>query len=151
MDLQEAARKFADADGVFRRRLQSGIRSAANVAADRARERILAAESHHDGTLRAVIAGSVAVHSRVSGEAMSAAVSSEERRMPPEKLNLNAYANARNARWRRWRHPTFGHEPWVPQDWPSAAGWLDDAVLEAGPEVRRQIESALNDLARYLP
>ena len=112
----------------------------------------MAAESHHDGTLRGAIAASVNVGSRITTEGAAARIASSGSRMPPGEENLAAYANRGS-----WRHPVFGDAthggfagPWVRQDWPSARGWFFDGVKENEPVVRREIIAALDDLTSHL-
>jgi hypothetical protein len=48
----------------------------------------------------------------------------------------------------QFRHPVFGHEPWVPQK--IEAGWFTRPAEAAAPVARREILRALDDVAREL-
>lgn len=47
------------------------------------------------------------------------------------------------------RHPVFGNrEVWVDQDVPS--GWFDDPIRESAPEIRRDLERAMESVAEQV-
>lgn len=146
---RQLADRLRTAEPVLARSLRTEFRRAANVAADRARGRILAAASHSDGSLRAAIAASVSVRAGASRSGFGAEIRSDGRRMPPGEQNLAAYANSRG-RYRRWRHPVFGRDRWVSQEWPSAAGWFDDTLDEGVAEYQAAARRAMDDVRRYL-
>lgn len=58
-------------------------------------------------------------------------------------------SNARLAnREGRFRHPVFGNRStWVDQPVPGAKGWFDRVWEESAPEVRDQLEKAIQDVA----
>lgn len=143
------ADRLRSAPPVLARELRNEFRRAATVAADRAKGRILAAASHHDGELRAAIAASVGVRAGASRSGFGAEVRSEGTRMPPGQQNLAAYANGRG-RYSRWRHPVWGHDRWVSQEWPSARGWFDDTIEDGAPEYRAAVARAMDRVRAYL-
>lgn len=58
-------------------------------------------------------------------------------------------SNARLANTRGvFRHPVFGNRgAWVDQPVPGANGWFDRVWEESAPEVRKQLEKAMQDVA----
>jgi hypothetical protein len=122
--------------------------------ADEAKRRILAAETHHPGDLRAEIAATVSTRGRVTQSGVSAEIKSDGKLMPPGKQNLPAYANAGASKWRRWRHPVYQTErnpdTWVSQEWPSARGWLDQTVKDESQRFSDAVRAAIDETAAYL-
>lgn len=145
---RQLADRLKTADPVLQRRLRAEFRRLAQDAADNARRRILAAASHHDGTLRGEIAGSVSVRAGASRSGFGAEIRSDGAKVPGFPTGPS-YANARG-RYSRWRHPVWGHDRWVSQFWPSARGWFDDGIGDKAPEGYAAIRRAMDDIKRYL-
>lgn len=148
---RRAVDELAGAPAELAKALRKQYRAAARQAALRAQARIRGATSRHPGDLREHIAATVTtnVTQRATG-GVTATISSLESRMPPGEKNLPAYANAGSRRWRRWRHPVWGHDRWVSQDWASARGWFDATLQAERGNFEEATRKALDDLAARL-
>jgi hypothetical protein len=151
------ARRLANGNAELTRHLRDEFRRAADQVAGEARRKILAADTKHPGALRAQIAATVSVRGRVTQSGFSAEIKSDGKLMPPGKQNLPAYANAGTSRWRHWNHPVYARagQPrdewtWRPQEWPSAAGWLDQAVQDNAQAFSDAVTAAIDETSRYL-
>lgn len=148
---RELARRLKDAPRELTRELRSEMKKAAEPAAERARRAILGAESHHAGSLRADIAKTVSTSSSVRpGTGVQVVIKSDGTKMPPGEGNLPAYADGTRGRFKRWRHPTYGHDPWVQQSWASAHGWFDTSIRKELDRFAKAAEDACNAVARKL-
>jgi hypothetical protein len=152
-----AARRLANGNRELTRHLRDEFARAAQKVAAEAERKILAAGTHHPGMLRAEIAGTVSVRGRVTRSGFSAEIRSDGTLMPPGKQNLPAYANAGQARWRRWKHPVYARSDqardewtWVTQEWPSARGWLDQTVRDEAQRFSAAVQAAVDETQRYL-
>jgi hypothetical protein len=50
----------------------------------------------------------------------------------------------------RIQHPVFGRKPVVVQYDPDLKGYFDKPLAESGPQIQRQVESAMNDFIRKI-
>lgn len=141
--------RLRDAGPVLSRRLRDALRKAGKDAAGKSQQRIRSAFTSHGGELRAEIAATMTVTPHIRRAGADVVIRSVGRRMPEGKTNLPAYANA-GPKWQRWRHPVYGQDRWVSQDWPSARGWFDDTLRGQAVPVGRQLEQALDDAVREL-
>jgi hypothetical protein len=104
-ELKLTAARLKEATPAVRRDFRRNMRSAGDPAVKAARKSILSMPSHHDGTLRKEIAGTVStsvgapVRSGVRVEVVS-----DGRKMPAGKQNLNGYTEQPQG----WNHPVFG-------------------------------------------
>lgn len=153
---RDAARRLANGDKELIKHFKDEFGKAAQQVADKAKRKILAAESHHPGSLRAEIATTVTARGRYTATGFSAEIKSDGKLMPAGKQNLPAYANAGQSRWRRWRHPVWGpternpDPAWVSQDWESAHGWLDQTVQDNSRQFTDAVQAAIDETQRYL-
>lgn len=151
-----AARRIANGAPELARHLKDQFARAAQEVADKAKRKILEADTRHPGTLRAEIAATVSVRGRKTQAGVQAEIRSDGKLMPPGKQNLPALANAGTSRWRRWHHPVYGptenrpDPPWVSQDWPSAHGWLDQTVRDEAERFSQAVSAAVDETSRYL-
>jgi hypothetical protein len=142
---RRVAGRLAGAGRELDAELRAEYRKASRAAARKTQDRIRAAASRHDGALRAEIAATVIFSTRVRGGGMTATISSLGTRMPAGKRNLAAYANAG-----AWRHPVYGRDVWVRQEWGSAAGWFDATLRAEQEHFAEATRRALGNLAARL-
>jgi hypothetical protein len=151
---RDMALRLARGGAELNRHLQNEFTRAATLAAARTQAKILGASTRHPGALRAQIAATVSARARTGTYGVQAEIRSAGSRMPAGEKNLPAYANAGQARWRRWRHPVYqtarNPDTWVTQDWPSAHGWFDDTIRAAAPSFTAAAETAIRQTSAYL-
>lgn len=157
--LKDAPRKLV-------RDLRRQYKQAADEAAGKAKEAILAASSEHPGSLRAEIAATLTTSTRLRGDGLVAEIDSRGTLMPPGKEMLPAYADAETPRYTRWRHPVYGRGAaglagrqlyvqrkgwtWVVQEWPSARGWFTGTLQGEANRFAEAAQKAMDDIAREL-
>lgn len=140
--------RLSEASQAMVKELRAQYRQAARQAAGKTQDKIRGASSHHAGGLRERIAGTVTSSVQQRGEGIVARISSVGSRMPEGQENLNAYADG-SAR-RPWRHPVWGHDRWVGQDWPSARGWFTGTLRDEQENFADAARQALDTLAAKL-
>lgn len=148
MQDRAAAARLSEAPRELAKELRGEYLQAARRAAARTQDRIRAAESRHAGGLRGRLAGTVTSSVRQRGDGIQARIASVGARMPAGEENLNAYADGSSRR--PWRHPTFGHEPWKAQEWPSARGWFTGTLRREQERFADAARQALDTLAAKL-
>lgn len=108
----------------------------------KASERLKTRTQQHAG-LRATVARAVSAKVSSGARSSSLRVTAAQAKMPPSQRKLPRHLNTG-----RWRHPTFGREPWVTQTAPPA--WFDDAMSETGPRVRDRAITIVGDYIEKL-
>lgn len=161
---RDALRRLGDVPTVMARELKTSLGKAADKAARKTRQHIMAAGSHHPGDLRREIANTVTSTEKLRADGASVTIKSLGQRMPGGKSKLNAYSDA-HWPYQRWRHPVFGrpgHEfsslesglghgrgwTWVTQEWPSARGWFTDTLTGEHDRFLAAAQAALDETAR---
>lgn len=95
--------------------------------------------------LRKAVARATAATASATGNRAAVRVRARQAAMPPSQRKLPRHLNRG-----KWRHPTFGQEPWVTQQ--VKPGWFDDPARRRGPRVREAghavVIEILHDLAR---
>jgi hypothetical protein len=154
---RDAARRLSNGGRELTRHLRDEFAQAAGEVAKKTQARILAADSRHPGPLRSQIAATVTVRGRVTQSGASAEIKSDGEKMPDREWNLGAYANARSARWRRWRHPVYARSDqprsewtWVSQTWLTAEGWFDDTIKAHAQDFSDAVRVAVEETTAYL-
>ncbi len=97
-------------------------------------------KAHGGSGLRETVARATSAKVSTGARSSSLRVRAAQAKMPPSQRALPRYLNRG-----RWRHPTFGHDPWVEQTTPPA--WFDDAMEAKGPAVR---DAAVEMVAEYI-
>lgn len=100
----------------------------------------LKTKAHKGSGLRASVARTVSAKVSAAAGSSSLRVRAERAKMPPSQRKLPNHLNTG-----RWRHPTFGREPWVTQTAPP--GWFNRAMETTGPEVR---DKAIAVIGNYI-
>lgn len=161
-EMRRLAGRLKTADAELRRQLRKALRDAAGPVTGAVREAIAASPSKHDGTLRGETARTVSASVSVAGSRVTLAIVSRGSLMPDGKGNLPAYLNDD----KRWKHPVFGRPlaeieaqvtgkghgrgwTWVKQS-SHAVGWFDKTIAGRAPDLRRSVESAMDETARKL-
>lgn len=158
-ELAALSRRLRDAGrGDLRRQLDSRIRSAARplvtdlkqtvrtlpVSGSRGggglqRARHLA--SANPRGLRESIAAAVQLQVRATGRYGGVRIRVDRQQLPPKQRTLPGHLDTG-----RWRHPTFGHRPWVTQA--ARPGWWTQTVRRRTPAMTAQVRRVLDDIAR---
>lgn len=81
--------------------------------------------------LRATVARTVKPSVSTGGRSASVTIKSRSSLMPVDQRRLPMHMNRG-----RWRHPTFGDDPWVVQV--VTPGWFDKPARRGGPRVRQR-------------
>lgn len=144
-ELRRLAAQLRTADPKLRRNLVSAMRKAAGPVVKATQDAILDSPSKHDGTLRREVAKTVSSAISTAGSQVTLNIISSGSRMPEGKENLPAYLNDAT----RWRHPVFGHEPWVPQS-SRAEGWFDQTISGQARDLQAAVQGAMDETARQL-
>lgn len=161
-EMKRLAARLRDADKVLRKELRKALTEASDPVVGAVREAIQASPSKHDGTLRGEVARTVSASVGTSGSQVTLAIVSRGSKMPEGKGNLPSYLNDD----KRWKHPVFGRAiaeieaqvggrghgrgwTWVKQS-SHAGGWFDQTISGRAPELRRSVESAMDETARKL-
>lgn len=148
-DLRRLVRALnKESDGAeLRRDLVSGLKAAAEPAAQAARGSILSMTANglvqKEPGLRASVAAAVKVQVRTGGKQAGVFVVATKTRMPRGFRNAPKRLNARN-----WRHPVFTPERWVTQT--GKPGWFDNAMDSAVPAAQRAASDALDNVAERI-
>src|SRR5215469_18941240 len=127
-EMRALSARLRGADPKLRAALRRRMNGAAKPLTDKVKDSIMAMESHHDGTLRREIAGTVVSRVSMAGAGVQLTISSLGARMPEGKTNLPAETD----RARGWGHPVFErhavirhrrHWTWVRQH--GKPGWFE--------------------------
>jgi hypothetical protein len=130
--------KVVDKD--LRKELNKGIRTAAKPLIKDARASARSGRLPDAGGLASRIAKtSMRVQTR-TGDDAGVSIIAGKRRGAARDLNDNG----------RFRHPVFGRESFVDQSVPGARGWFHDPMRAGAPAVRKDIEAAMDSVARQL-
>lgn len=109
-----------------------------------AKANVLAIPVKRNRGLRAAIAHSIVVRSRLTGRAIAVTIKADRTRMPPGQQNLPYYMEG----WSRWRHPVFGDdEVWVQQD---PHPYFKPAIEHHLPDVQAAVLAAVEETATQL-
>jgi|SRR5882724_5060780 len=161
-EMKRLAARLKTADAELRKNLRKALTEAAGPVVGAVHEAIQASPSKHDGTLRGEAAATVSSSVSITGSGVTLAIVSRGSLMPEGKGNLPAYLNDD----RRWKHPVFGRPlaeieaqvtgrghgrgwTWVKQS-SRATGWFDRTIASRAPDLRRAVESAMDETARKL-
>jgi hypothetical protein len=93
--------------------------------------------------LRESIARAVQMQVRTTGRFGGVRIRVDRRQLPPAQRTLPGHLDEG-----RWRHPTFGHRPWVTQT--ARPGWWTQTVRRNTPRMQAQIRRVLDDIARRI-
>lgn len=143
------------ADGKDRAKvLRRELREVAKPFVPKLRSAIRALPSHGESarrgrmSLRAQLARSVTLQIRTSGRRAGVSVFMNPRKMPTGMKALPMYMEATPG-YTRWRHPDFGHDPWMTQRphpyFTRATGSVDQMV---GRAANRVVEATATDLEK---
>lgn len=95
-------------------------------------------------SLRDAAARGVQAKVSVAGPKAGARIRIDPRHFPDSQKTLPAYLDGSKP---RWRHPTYGHSPWVMQ---RPHPYFDRTIRPHVPRVRQEMQQVLDDVARIL-
>lgn len=116
VSLRTVARRLREADKVQAAEFRRNLRAAAAPMVPAVRAAIAALPSKQEGPrageLRAAMSKATKLYIRTSGRLTGVVVMVDGSKMPSGQRSLPAYEEGTKP---RWRHPTFGHDPWKDQ------------------------------------
>jgi hypothetical protein len=102
-----------------------------------------AMSSRASGGLRDAIARAVQQKTSLSGQSVGVRLRVDSTKMPADQRSLPAMLEGITP----WRHPTFGHEPWVPQE---AHPYFYKTITPHLDQVENEVAQVLNDVAKAI-
>jgi hypothetical protein len=159
-ELAALARRLKDAGrGDLRRQLDSRLRSAARPLVNDLRQAVRTTpvtgarggggrqRARHQASdnpvgLRESIARAITMQVRATGRFGGVRIRVDRQQLPPSQRTLPGHLDSG-----RWRHPTFGHRPWVAQ---YSRPWWTPTVRRHTPRMQAQIRRVLDDIARRI-
>lgn len=136
-------RNVQDGAQTLNREIAAQLAKTASDAEAKVKEKILAAASHHDGSLRRALAGSVTLNRQDRADGTAFIIRSDGRKLRG-RSTLNKRANTGH-----WRHPVHGDEKvWVTQTWASAAGWFDGTLNDETDSMRAAVQRGMDAASR---
>jgi hypothetical protein len=93
--------------------------------------------------LRESIAQAVTLSVRSTGRYGGVRIRVDRQQLPRSQRSLPGHLDTG-----RWRHPTFGHRPWVTQT--ARPGWWTQTVRRRTPGMQAQVRRVLDDIARRI-
>lgn len=93
--------------------------------------------------LRRTISAAIKVKVATGSKTASVKVIVDESQLPPDQRSLPRHLDSATG----WRHPTFGHDPWVAQ---KGRPWFETTLRKHADVVRASVIAAMDDMAREL-
>ncbi len=145
------AAKLKEADPKLKRELRRSFRDAAEPVAGDVEQSILLMPSHHDGTLRREVAGTVVVRTSFSSAGVRVQIDSLGSKMPAGKGTLPHHLDSA----RGWHHPVYGHGPrsrwgWTRRRQLGKPGWFERPIADNAREFRNAALKAIDAVQREL-
>jgi hypothetical protein len=151
-DLAALSARLKTADARLRRDVRKALARQAEPLVRKVQRSAMEIPAEHDpdGSLRAAIARTIAASITYPRRGVRVTIVSRGSRMPAGQENLPAYTN----RPQGWRHPVYARGPrrgWTWREQTSGrAGWFERPIEASRGEIKRDLERALDETARYL-
>ncbi len=145
------AAKLKEADPKLKRELRKKFRDAAEPVAGDVEQSILLMPSHHDGTLRREVAGTVVVRTSFSSAGVRVQIDSLGSKMPAGKGTLPHHLDSGKG----WNHPVWGHGPrsrwhWTRRRQLGKPAWFEKPVIDNAREFRNAALAAIAETEKHL-
>lgn len=137
---QRERRKFRQAYGDFIEKTEEDELDSAAIAAQR--ERIRARSKRGTG-LRDSVARSLRLVVKTGSRSTLVRIEVDASKMPEDQRTLPRHLDSAKG----WRHPTFGHDPWVSQ---KGRPWFEVTIRKHAPAVQAHIVKAMDDIANKI-